>query len=68
MNEKKAGVGARLCAIFVVTVFFAAMAFMIPAREAGAGAAFRDGGAFALMMRAPEPTSPDIQEKPGGER
>jgi hypothetical protein len=62
MNERKMKIGARLCALFAAAVFFAAMAFIIPAREAGAGAAFRDGGAAALMMRAPEPTSPDVKE------
>lgn len=63
MNGKKTGIGARLCALFAVTAFFAAAVFALSAREAGAGAAFRGGGTVPMKMEIPEPTSPDINEK-----
>ncbi|MDR1508740.1 MAG: hypothetical protein LBS53_03805 [Synergistaceae bacterium] len=59
MNEKKTGIGARLCVLCVTAAFAASMAFAAsPAGKAGAG------GAVSLMMRVPisPDISPDVRE------
>jgi hypothetical protein len=67
MGKKRESTGSRLrglCAAMIFAAAFLVAAASIPsAKEAGAdGIARGAGDAVALMMRAPEPSSPDVKE------
>jgi hypothetical protein len=53
--------GARLCAVCAAAAIFTVTALTVPAR--GTGDATARLGADALMMRVPEPASPDVKVK-----